>query len=200
MKEKGILIHDLAIVEPNAEGPHAELLTIEEVLLECPTDWKNLVQRDLPVRRVTIRRATLRNTHRPRGGWSAVKLLPPPHFGEHPPEVVVEGGLIEIFDPLKTPASTLALRNVNLSLMPVPMTEPGAKGDVRRLKGMLTGDSFRRVEFEGLVDLAVAELLHPRARRGVGDLPRAAQFAAQPAGRPDPHVGRSARPRKPAAG
>ena len=150
---KGILIHDLAIVEPNAEGPHAELLNIDEALLECPTEWKNWIQGDVPVRRVVVRRATLRNTHRPRGGWSAAKLLPPPHFGNRPPEVIVESGLIEIFDPLKAPASTLALRDVNLTLTPVPMTEPGGKADMRRLHGMLTGDGFRRVEFEGLVDL-----------------------------------------------
>ncbi len=150
---KGILIRDLTIVEPGAEGPHAELLNIEEALVECPTEWKNLIHADLPVRRVTIRRATLRNTHRPGGGWSAAKLLPPPHFGDRPPEVVVENGVIEIFDPLKAPASTLALRDVNLTLTPVPMTEPGAKADTRRLQGMLTGDGFRRLEFEGLVDL-----------------------------------------------
>ncbi len=150
---KGILIHDLVIVEAAAEGPHAELLNIEEALIECPTDWKNLIQADLPVRRVTIRRATLRNTHRPNGAWSAAKLLPPPHFGDRPPEVVVESGIIEIFDPLKVPASTLTLRDVNLSLTPVPMTEPGTKPGTRRLKGMLAGDGFRRVEFEGLADL-----------------------------------------------
>jgi hypothetical protein len=150
---KGILIHDLAIVEPGAEGPHAELLNIEEALVECPTEWKNLLQADLPIHRVTVRRATLRNTHRPNGTWSGAKLLPPPHFGDRPPEVIVESGVIEIFDPLKTPASTLTLRDVNLSLIPVPMTEPGAKTDMRRLQGMLAGDSFRRVEFEGLVDL-----------------------------------------------
>ena len=41
---KGIRIHDLSIVEPGAEGPRAELLHIEEALLECPTDWKELIQ------------------------------------------------------------------------------------------------------------------------------------------------------------
>jgi hypothetical protein len=150
---KGILIHDLAIVEPNAEGPHAELLNIEEAMLECPTELKSLVQRKLLVRRVTVRRVTLRNTHRPHGGWSAAKLLPPPHFSDRPPEVIVEGGVIEIFDPLKVPASTLALRDVNLTLTPVSLNEPGAKTDTRRLQGMLTGDGFRRAEFEGLTDL-----------------------------------------------
>ena len=102
-KGKGIRIHDLSIVEPGAEGPHAELLHVEEALLECPTEWKDLIQGDPPVRRVTVRRPTLRITHRPDGAWSAAKLLPPPQFGDRPPEVTVESGVIEIFDPLKAP-------------------------------------------------------------------------------------------------
>jgi len=47
---------------------------------------------------VTIRRPTLRVTRRADGGWSAAKLLPPPQFGDRPPEVTIENGTIEIFD------------------------------------------------------------------------------------------------------
>ncbi len=151
---KGILLRDLSIVEPGAEGPHAELINIEEALLECPTEeWKNLIKGKPDIRRVRIHRAKLRITHRPDGTWSAGKLLPPPQFGDRPPEVIVESLVIEIFDPLKVPASTLTLRDVNLSLIPVPMTQPGVKAGTRRLQGMLAGDGFRRVEFEGLLDL-----------------------------------------------
>ena len=152
----GIRVRDLSIVEPGAEGPHAELLHIEEAILECPTELKELLKGDPDVRRVKVRRPTLRVTRRPDGGWSAAKLLPPPRFGEHPPEVTVEGGVIEIFDPLKTPTSDLTLRDVNLAILPEPATQPGATPDTRRLQGMLVGDGLRRVEFEGLVDLKAA--------------------------------------------
>jgi hypothetical protein len=150
---KGIRVHDLLIAEPGAAGPRAELLYVEEAMLECSTDWKDLINGALDVRRVTVRRPTLRATRRPDGTWSSAKLLPPPHFGERPPEVDIQGGIIEIFDPLRASPTTLTLRDVNLALIPVPMTEPGATPELRRLKGMLAGDAFRGVEFEGLLDL-----------------------------------------------
>ena len=104
------------------------------------------------MRRITVHRPTLRVTHRPDGAWSAVKLLPPPQFGDRPPEVVVETAAIEIFDP-RTPASAPPLRDVNLSLVPLASTEPGFTPDTRQLKAAFTGDGFRGLEFEGLVDL-----------------------------------------------
>lgn len=152
----GIRIRDLSIVEPGAEGPHAELLHIEEAILECPTEWKELVKGDPEVRRVKVRRPTLRVTHLRDGGWSTGKLLPPPQFGEQPPEVSVEGGVIEVLDPLKSPASELTLRDVNLALLPEPVTQSGVIPNARRLQGMLVADGLRRVEFKGLVDLKAA--------------------------------------------
>ena len=159
----------MSIVEPGAEGPHAELLHVEEALFECPTEWKGLIQGDLPVRRVTVRRPTLRATRRPNGVWSAARLFPPPQFSDHPPEVKFEGGVIEIFDPQKTPASTLTLRDVNVSLVPTSVNPPlplagkeptattaVAKPGSRLLKGMFAGDGFRRVAVEGWVDFQAA--------------------------------------------
>jgi hypothetical protein len=178
---QGLRFRDISIIELGAEGPHAELMHIEEMFVECSTDWRDLVQDALHVRRVRFRRPTLRATHRPDGSWSSAKLLPPPQFGEHPPEVVVEGGgVVEIFDPLKAPAGTLTLRDVALTLIPsvgsppptnlpsvsgegvagktpdLPLasgTRPGSKpSGIRRLEGTFAGDGFRRVEINGWVD------------------------------------------------
>ncbi len=113
---KGVRVYDVVIAEPGAEGPQPELLRFEEMLLECPTDWKQLIQGDLPVRRVTIRRPVLRVTRRPDGTWSVAKLLQSAHGAGPCPPVTVENGIIEIFDPLKTPPATLTLRDVNLTL------------------------------------------------------------------------------------
>ena len=125
------------------------MLHVEEVLLECPTDWKQLLQGDPPISRVTLRRPTWRATRLPGGGWSTAKLLPPPVLGKHPPEVICENGVIEICDPRKATASPLTLRDINLALIP-DAGQVGNLSQVKRLRGTLSGDGFRRVEIEHL--------------------------------------------------
>ena len=46
----GIRVRNLSILEPGAEGPCAELMTIEEMVLECPTEWQELIKGDPAVR------------------------------------------------------------------------------------------------------------------------------------------------------
>jgi hypothetical protein len=128
------------------------------MLVACSTDWKDLLRKDLAVQSVTVRRPRLRATHRPDGSWSVSKLLPLPRLSDHPPTVTVDSGVVEIFDPMKTPAGLLTLRDVNCTLIPTANAQEGttggenASGLVRQLKGMFSGDGFRRVEVEGWVD------------------------------------------------
>ena len=179
---KGVKIQDLFIVEPGVEGPRAELLHIEEAMLEFPTDWKQLLGGHPPVRRVTVRRATLRIMRRGDGTWSAGKLLPPPRFGNNPPQLIWENGTVEIFDPRPSgssasasaagsasahPSGTLAEPVAYNSPVapnaPAPQTPlvlrdvnltltPSEKAAVRRLHGTLRGEGFRSVEFQGWAD------------------------------------------------
>ncbi len=150
---EGIRVRNVSIVEPGADGPCPELLAIDEAMLECPTQWKQLLQGDVSVRRVKIRRSTLRVTRRPDGSWSVGKLLPPPQFGDVPPEVVVEDGAIEIFDPLKTPAGAMRFRDMNLRLVPIAATTPGTAPGIRQVQGALAADGVRRIEMDGWLDV-----------------------------------------------
>jgi hypothetical protein len=157
---KGVRVNDLVISDPGLDGPSAELLHVEEAMFECPTDWQELIKGEPQLKRITIRRPTLRFARRPDGTWNVGSLLPPPHFGNCVPEVAWEQGAIEIFDPQKTPASKLVLRDVNAAMVPVPAdaansrSGEGAAGPqtapaLRRFRGTLAGDGLRRVEFEG---------------------------------------------------
>ncbi len=148
--EDGIEIRGLSIVEPGAEGAHAELIYLDEVFLECNTDWQELLEGKLQVRQVTVRRPKIVATRRPDGTFSTAKLLPPPKFSEHPPKVIVENGTVEIFDPLKTPSGTLTLRDVNLTIdVPDPLSQtPNA----RPVQGTFSADHLRHVELTGQVD------------------------------------------------
>jgi len=149
LKGRGIRVFDFSITDPAVAGPTAELLRVEEAILECPTDWNELIGGELPLRRVIVRRPKLRAAHRPDGSWGAGQLLPTPCFGNHPPEVVVENGVVEILDSRKAPGGALVLRDLGLTLTPRPDKSPGA----REVKGRLSGDGFRGVAFEGIADL-----------------------------------------------
>jgi len=153
VKGVGIEIRGLSVVEPGAEGPRPELLYVEEIRIACETDLQELLVHDPEAREVLIRRPTLAITRRPSGVWSASKLLPWPKLGEHHPPVKIENGTVEIFDPLKTPSSTLTLRDVNLVLAAPTLADPsGIDSSLRRLQGTLTGDHFRQMDIEGLVN------------------------------------------------
>jgi len=154
MKGEGFALRGLSIVDPAAEGPGAQLLSYDECFLACSTDLTDLIGGQVKPRRVTIRRPTLRMTRRPDGSWSAARLLPFPDFSDGPlPEIIVENGTIEVFDPTKTMACTFMLRDVNLALSPVAPQEGRLRTTrLLRIEGTATGDYFRQVIFSGQVD------------------------------------------------
>ena len=142
---EGIEIRGLSLLDPNAPGPRAELAYIDEIVLKCQTSLPELVQGTPAFTRALIRRPTINATRRPDGTWSAARLLPIPKFSKHPLEVVIEGGSIEFFDPLKNPPSTLTLRDVNLQLKPIPSQAPSERW-ATEVRGYLGGDHFQRIE------------------------------------------------------
>lgn len=150
LEGEGIEIRGLSILEPGAEGPRAELLYCDEVFLSCPAEVQDLIREEPQVSRITFRRPTLRATRRPDGTWSVAKLLPLPKLSEHPPEVIVENGTVEILDPLRTPASTLMLPNVNLTFSPPDPSGPTPHA--RNFRGTLSADHLRGVEINGQVN------------------------------------------------
>lgn len=153
VKGEGIQIRGLSILDPAAQGPRAELFRADEAFLTCCVDLDKLICEEPKVARVVVRRPTLRVTRRRDGVWSTARLLPLPKFGPRAPEVVVENGTIEVFDPFKNPPSTLTLRDVNLRLRPAdPAERPGLDDDTRHLEASLTGDLLQRVKLEGLLD------------------------------------------------
>jgi len=150
---QGIRVRNICIVEPAAEGPRAELVKVEEMFLACRTDLKELICRDPLITRVTLRRPVFSVTRRLDNTWSAAKLFPTPRFGNQSPEVIVENGSIEIFDPLKMPTSTLILRDLNMTISSASLSSSDFGGVAKRnVRGMLAGDNSRQVEYRGFID------------------------------------------------
>jgi hypothetical protein len=166
LKGEGISIRGLTIVDPAAEGPCPELLSYDECFLVCPTDLSDLMSGEPRPTHVIVRRPTLHMTRRSDGTWSAARLLPLPRLSNGAtPEIRVENGTIEVFDPTKSPACSCTWRDVNLTLTPIGDSEldsrvsAGAKtgtvpaGRRRHIQGTATGDFFRQISFEGDLDM-----------------------------------------------
>ena len=134
----------------------------------------------------------------PTARWSAAKLLPPPQFGDRPPEVTVESGVIEIFDPLKSPASTLTLRDVNLSLVPVPLAATGRQTGHATVARECWPATVSAAWSRGLGRSPGGHLLDPRPGGRGGDFARTARFACPTRWRRSSGVGRFARAGRPA--
>lgn len=155
---EGIEIRGISIVEPDVTGPTAELAYIEELFLAGKTEWQELLQGEISIDHMMVRRPTVRIARRPDGSWSAAKLLPLPRIGKQAPRGVIENGVVELLDPSKHQGGSFVLRDVQLKfgpadeadVPPAPATA-AANGETRpplRLVGHLTGDHLQGIEVE----------------------------------------------------
>lgn len=149
---EGIEIRGLSIMHPGATGAAAKLAYFEEVFLCCATDLARLVSGEIEVTRIVFRRPSLQLTRLAEDRWSHSLLVPWPTFGDCPPEVTIENGVIEVSDPLRQPPSSLIYRDLDLVLAaPLPAEGPHAL-EWRKFRGHFTGAHLERVEFEGQLD------------------------------------------------
>ncbi len=146
----GIEVRGLSISEPGAAGPQRELAHFDTMFLGCETSPQELLSGEPLINTVKISRPVFRATRRPDGSYSISKLLPLPKPVGPPPEVAIESGTIEIFDPLKNPSSMLVLRELNLAIKPVPLE--GATWPHFEVQGYVMADHLRRLEWTGTLD------------------------------------------------
>ncbi len=150
---EGIVVRGVSFRDPQSRDPQNELLALDEVLLECPTELRQLMQADLEIRRLVLRRPTLRATRLADGQWSSGKLLPLPQRNGAPPEVVIEDGVVEVIDPQPEGAHIVRLREAQLRV--VPTTEASLVSGGRaplRLQGTASSDDVRQIALDALID------------------------------------------------
>ncbi len=147
----GIEVRGLSIAEPDAAGPQAELLYVDEVLLACQTSVHELMRGEPAITSVKVIRPVFSATHRPDGSWSTSKLLPLPESKSFAPQGTIENGRIVIFDPLKNPSSTLTLRDINLSIARIEEESAGGH-PAFDISGYLAADQMQRVELAGRIE------------------------------------------------
>ncbi len=144
--DEGIEIRGLSIFEPNATEPSTELVYIDELFAQFPSDWQHLLQKQFDVRRLVFRRPIVRMSRLRGGGWNTAKLLPLPKFSDRSPEIVVEGATVEITDPYRRPPSRLVVRDAHVSVAS-PENDKAASG--RAFQGVARGDHVGQIVFRG---------------------------------------------------
>ena len=151
----GIQVRGVTITDPNADGPQHELAVFDELFLTCKTDLATLLTAPPQIEQVIARRPIIRATRRSDGTWSANRLFPLPKFGESPPTIIIEGATLELFDPLKIPASTFTVREGHFKVEAGDSTNlaPGQRAPLS-ISGYCAADSIRRVEVQGIFDTA----------------------------------------------
>lgn len=150
--EGGIEILGVTISEPGAAGPQAQLAYFDELFVTCDSSLTDLVQHEPKISRIVVRRPQIQCTRRPDGSWSSARLLPLPKFGERPPEIRVESGTIEIFDPLQNPSTTISYHDLQLAIAPAVAGTPQAIGtNPLQIQGTFTGEHLRQVDVEGTI-------------------------------------------------
>jgi hypothetical protein len=154
VRGEGIRVGGLSIVEPNHAGPQEELLYVDELFVHCDTDPRKLLDEQLDVTRLTIRKPIVRAVRRADGRWSAAQLLPLPKFGDGMPLGVVEGGVLELVDLTGAAPTKLVLRDAHIKWSPAeqPPAEAAPPRRLLRVEGRVAGDHVRSLSFEGLFD------------------------------------------------
>lgn len=148
----GIVLRGMTIRRSASSDPRGVLLQVDEVAIDCNSDLSELMTRPPAPTRVVLRRPTLRMSRRADGSWTSAMLLPFPKFSERLPEIQVEGGTIEMFDPFRNPPSTLVYRDVQLTVRPERFTPiSGAADSAASIHGTALCDHFTRVELSGHV-------------------------------------------------
>jgi hypothetical protein len=149
LANNGIEVRGISLIEPNVVGPQPELAYFDEVFLACSTNLQELVSGDPVITNIKLIRPIIRATRRPDGRFHLDKLRPVSQPENPLPPLSVDSGIVEIFDPLKNPSSTLTLRDVHVSLRP---TDEVA-GQLA-VTGYFVGDHLQRVEIAGTLDPA----------------------------------------------
>ena len=180
---EGIKVRGISIVEPSAEGPRAELLSIEELFLVTKTELKELLVRDPVITRVSgapsdaARHAAI-GRHVERGETFSAAEIRRSSAGSDRRERH-DRNFRSHEKPLRHAAA--ARRQSDDSSHGRNRCPTAPRKEIRELQGMFACDYFRRVEFHGSVDpQSGACTLSTARRRGLDISPELRDALPEP--------------------
>lgn len=157
----GIIVRDLSIQDPRLAAPWNELISIDEIFLQCATEVPDLLRGEIDVKQIILRRLVVRQIVLADGTVSTANLLPLPKLSDRPPPVDIVDGTIYLCSGNETSSQECTLHEIQLTLVPrpglsgnesvplAPSTEDSQHAmDVR---GHLSSEHFQNLEVEGLL-------------------------------------------------
>ena len=113
---QGIEIRGLSLFLTGESGRPHSLVEIDELLLACNANLKDLIQNQLDVQQIIVRRPKLTATMLADGNWDVERLYPLPKFSDNQPTISIDGGSVEINDPSSAKSKPLVLREGQVRL------------------------------------------------------------------------------------
>ena len=150
---EGVVVRGLSLQAPDQKGPITEIAAFEEVFISCNTDLRELVGGKVDVRKIAIRRPTVRFWKRSDGTWNASQLLPVERRMLNPPPITITGGVVEIYDLARSQSPVLRLRDAELTVngtIEQPLIAGGRSPF--RVEGTLATDFLRGARVNAVLD------------------------------------------------
>jgi len=148
---EGLLIRGVTISDPVAVEEARILFQCDEVLLACNTDLADLASGEPEFQRITVRRPQLFARVTAEGGWNLAKLAPAPQCGKRKVPIEIEGGVVEILDPQRSPAARFTFRDLQAVMTPQAVSDYLAE-PAWEARGRLRGDHLQQIEFSGRME------------------------------------------------
>ncbi len=145
LDQQRLVVSELKFSLPRQQGPLL-LLAIEELELRARLNLQQLLQGEVVVEEVVLRRPRLRALRLPDGSWSPQRLWPLPRFSKKQRTIRgrIEDGRLELVDPRAPDPAVLRVWNFQGRFA----REVPEQGPVQfTLAGSATGEQLRQVQF-----------------------------------------------------
>ncbi len=154
LEGRGIEIRGISLAEPRLDGQEDQLLYIDQLLLVCDPQLKQLVTGDLKVEKIVVQRPVLQAIRRPGENWNVARLLPMPKLSDRSPKTRIEDARLELVDGSPGSSQPLVLSGIELELSKEQVAQAGRWHQVAKFNGSFRAKHVERMTVAGQINLA----------------------------------------------
>lgn len=149
---RGVAFYDVNFAEQTPSGLTEELLSIDELLLECDAKMTALLAGAPEITRIVAKHPQAHLRHEANGSWNLQALCNARQPGCQMPIVMIEGGALSVRDARRPQLPPMVFRDVELTMTPThdgrQETPSGGMPPVE-IEGSLAGTQLRKASLAG---------------------------------------------------